>query len=268
MNTQQFRPLLSLRTLRVLLFTALSLLLIVGCEEYDDYVSDDAELERSNDCKPPCSGSNLDCFKDPLDPSGPSACYELNCPLEQPVTSCAEGATCTDSGQCVFEVSCTPECSGNEHCVAGNCVPDYTSENVCDPLENCRNQCGSGSSQAACVQACERDRSLECERCMTRFSKCRKEEGAEPSPTGVCSDEYCACFPGTPECSDGPPCTACWNQCKASTDPVECLNNCVGNYPSCAECLQPFSNQCTDGSSGELSPQCTELFVECTGSAP
>lgn len=264
MNTQQFRPLLSLRTLGVFLFTALSLLVLVGCEEEGDQVSFSAELQRASDCQPPCSG-NLLCFENPLDPSGPSECFPLNCPKEQPVIACADGASCTDDGQCVFEVSCTPECTGDTHCVGGSCVPNYTSENVCDPLVNCRNQCGANS---ACVLACERDRSGTCANCMSRLDRCRKEEGREPSATGYCSDEYCECFPGTPDCDDGPPCSGCWNQCKDGADPVGCLDTCAQTYPSCAICLQPFIAQCTDGASGELSQDCIDLFADCTGSAP
>lgn len=266
MNTQQFRPLFSLRAFGVLLFSALSLLMLVGCEEEGDDAAFDAELRRSNDCDPPCTGSLEGCFEDPMDPGGPAGCFSLNCPTEQPVIACADGATCTDAGQCVFDFACTPECTDGMQCSAGHCIPRYTSENVCDPLENCRNQCGPN---AACVQACERDRSATCANCMNRLSQCRvREECGEPSASGCCSEEYCECFPGSPECSDGPPCERCWNGCQEAADPIECLAICAGEYPSCGACLQPFINQCADDSSEALSQHCIDLFADCTGSAP
>lgn len=266
MNTQHFRPLFHLRAIGVLLFTALSLLVLVGCEEDGGDVSFDAELRRASDCDPECKGDLWGCFENPMDPAGPSECFELNCPKEQPVIACADGATCTDAGQCEFNLTCTPECTGETQCSAGHCIPRYTSENVCDPLENCRNQCGPNP---ACVQACERDRSGTCANCMSRLSQCRaREECEEPSASGCCSDAYCECFLGSPECSDGPPCERCWNGCQGADNPIECLGICAETYPSCASCLQPFINQCTDGSSDELSQHCIGLFEDCTGSAP
>jgi len=269
MNTQQFRMFFRLRALGPLLVAALSVLfLTTACEDEGETTYFDVELIPSTQCKENCP-SGMKCFEDPLDPTGKAACFELNCPEDNPEIACADGAVCeVDSsgrGRCTLDFTCTPSCTGDTHCAGGHCIPNYTPQNVCDPLVNCRNKCARGD--AACLQACEHDRSSACTSCQRKLTQCRTRENCDPSATGCCADTYCECYPGNAECGGGPPCASCWNECEGAADRVECLGTCAGSYPSCASCLQPFVQECSESSS-DLSSRCEDLFEQCTGAKP
>lgn len=267
MNTQQFRAFFHLRTVTSMCLAALSLLIFaVACEDSDEDDYYDPELQPSTGCEPAC-GEGQGCFKDPLAIDGPPICEDLNCPPDNPTMACADDAICeTESHEepyCAFEFTCTPSCGSGTHCAGGNCIADYTSDNACDPLAECRNKCGG---DPLCLQGCDTDveRSQECIDLTKDLDRCRRQNSCEPSATGCCSDYYCETFPEL--CSGETPCKACWDQCKEGSNPVDCLNNCAGNNPTCSTCLQPFMQECTDGA--ELSTQCQDLFEECTGSRP
>lgn len=269
MNTQQFRTFFRLRTVGSILIAALPLLFFtVGCEEEGESTYFDAELTPSNRCKTTCP-SGMGCFEDPVDPTGDPSCFELNCPDADPTIACADGAVCevdsNGAGRCVLDFVCTPECTGNTHCAGGHCIPNYTSQNVCDPLIDCRNRCGG--ADPACLQACEHDRSSACTTCQRKLTQCRTRESCEPSATGCCSETYCECYPGSAECRGETPCATCWNNCADAGDRVECLATCAGGSPTCATCLQPFIEECSE-SSTDLSSRCEDLFEQCTGSKP
>lgn len=267
MNTQQFRYFFRLRSLISTLFALLAVLfLTVGCEEGDEEIIYDAELTPTSGCEPACS-SGTTCYEDPTDPTGAPGCFERNCPPDNPMIACAEGAVCQEDGagggECVFDLQCSPACRGDTHCAGGNCIPNYSPDNVCDPLVFCRNQCGGANP--ACLQACEKDRSTACATCQTKLSQCRKRnDGCEPSATGCCAEEYCDCYPGASECTGSTPCATCWNNCEGSTDRIECLGTCAGNSPACATCLQPFIEECSE-SNAQNSEYCGDLFEQCTG---
>src|SRR5699024_832665 len=130
-------------------------------------------------------------------------------------------------------------CTGNTHCVAGACIPNYTPNNVCSPLAQCRNQCvGSGTG---CLNACEHDQSQTCSSCLDDMQGCEGQNSCTASATGCCNDLYCECFPNSPECSTTP-CSACLDQCQGAANVAECFNTCAGGSAKCATCIQPFVN--------------------------
>ncbi len=242
------------RMVMQLVFSALAVLFwTTACDELPGEGSGDPTLETSSACDPPCTGQNMGCFKDPE-----PVCIEVTCPPSAPVYACAIGASCVEdangSGQCVFESACSPSCSGNQHCTAGNCIPNYTSTNVCDPLEYCRNQCGS---DGVCLNACEHDRSPTCVAQIKKLRECEQREGCPAaSPTGCCADVYRQTFP-----SSGTPCKSCWNSCRDKADPIACLSSCAETSASCQTCLSDFSTTCNNTDT----PACQQKFNACVG---
>lgn len=257
MITQQFCPFSRILGRFAGFFTlALALVLTIGCDILDEPNRGTPAREPSTACDPPCSSENFGCFIDdvPCDDPPCVGCYERTCPPENPIQSCAPGAIC--NGQvCVFESVCDPDCPTNTHCVSGSCIPNYTPENICDPLIVCRNQCRN--TYSGCLAACEEDRSPWCRDCTRTMAQCEARESCTASATGCCSDEYCSCFPGSPSCGGGPACASCFTQCGGDDLNFECFKVCAEAQTACSVCLDPW-NQC-NASGGD----CDHLFWAC-----
>lgn len=261
MITQHFRRFSSpFATFAQFLLILVGTLLVVSCVDDGEFTRGDPALQPSSACSPPCSGRNIGCFEDPGTCDAPPCvgCYEKTCPPENPIQSCAPGAVC-QNGICSFDDVCNPDCRSGTHCVAGKCVPNYTTQNVCDPLENCRNQCGGN---AGCLASCENDRSSTCRSCIQTMSTCENRNSCSGSSTGCCKDEYCSCFPSAPGCGGSKPCAACWNQCESAADQGGCFSTCAGGNAACATCLQPWSArpECKQSSPPD---ECDTLFFGC-----
>lgn len=155
--------------------------------------------------------------------------------------ACSPGETCVDNA-CVADETCDPACSGDTHCVYGSCVENYTSQNVCDPLRECRRSCENGAdSLARCLAACDDDASETCLTCQGIRADC---ESANSCPDGnvgpytnCCADEFCDCFPSHPACGNVLPCAECAEECGSDT---ACFNDCVAGEQACSVCLQPY----------------------------
>lgn len=250
-------------SIMALLANFFALFLLLGCSE-DPFDSTPTRPARtpSSACSPACTG-NLFCYEDEgwCDSPPCASCYPRDCPAANPVQSCVDGAVCDEtSGQCTFVYTCDPSCGSGTHCVGGHCVPDYTSTNVCDPLDRCRRLCGA--NDPACLTACDLDRSPTCTTCVESLSRCENQEGCFGSATGCCSENYCACFPSASGCG-GRPCDACMEQC--TTDGVTntpCFNNCANTTAACATCLAPMTG---DPECRQNPPpaRCEALFNEC-----
>lgn len=261
MFTQQFRLFRDSASLLSFFVALLAVtVLLFGCEAEEGPIEGDPALTRSNLCDPPCTGTNRGCFfeEDTTCASPPCVgCFEVTCPPENPIQACASGAVC-QGGVCTFPNVCSPSCGSGTHCVAGNCIPNYTSSNVCDPLENCRNRCGSNTG---CIAACEQDRSSTCRTCMTEMASCETSDNCIASATGCCNAEYCACFPSSSGCG-GKPCASCWNDCQGSANQTSCFNQCASASSACATCLQPF-NARPDCKVSDPPADCEALFFDC-----
>lgn len=236
MITQHFCSIFRISSLAWIFFALLCTILVTtGCELEPGFDNQPAR-QRSNECSPPCTGSNRACFvsDEACDEEPCVGCYEVTCPPENPIQSCSAGAFCNGS-ICTFDYVCSPSCPSGQHCVAGNCVINYTNTNVCDALYDCRRQCNT----ADCLDSCEADSSFSCRSCMTEMSECeQREECGFASPTGCCAAKYCDCFPGAPSCGDGPGCADCHARCTANgpLDP-DCFTVCASEQPACAACM-------------------------------
>lgn len=261
MITQHFRR-FSSRSLSflVLVLVMLGTLLVVACGDDSEIPNGDPALRPSTACSPPCTGKNMGCFEEPGVCDAPPcvSCIERTCPPENPIQACAPGAVC-QNGICAFDDVCTPDCRAGTHCVAGNCIPNYTEANVCDPLENCRNQCGGN---AGCLASCENDRSSTCRRCINTMTTCENREQCSASATGCCKNEYCSCFPSAPGCGSVAPCAACWTQCQSSPNQLGCFNTCASANAACATCLQPWNArpECKQSAPPQ---DCEDMFFSC-----
>lgn len=165
--------------------------------------------------------------------------------------ACEVGETCQD-GVCTGGGTVT--CGSGEHAVAGQCVPNYTASNVCDPLRSCRRSCGTSVS---CQDACEADQSDTCSTCLDDRIACETANDCSADGYGdCCVDEFCDCFPSHPACGNVPPCEECATECG---DDAGCFSSCAEDEPACAECLQPFFD-CREGGG-----TCEQELIDCTG---
>lgn len=172
---------------------------------------------------------------------------------------CGAGQSCVD-GTCSTAETCSPACGIGTHCVGGSCIEDYTSQNVCDPLRECRRACESqGAGLSACLAACDGDVSSTCSTCQGIRADCEERnscpEGNVGPYTDCCADEFCDCFPSHPACGNVLPCAECADECG---DDASCFNSCVQAEPACSSCLQPFFT-CQEGGG-----DCTAEFCDCT----
>ena len=180
---------------------------------------------------------------------GEELCLEPNCGG----AVCVAGETCV-SGVCRADTGCTG-CTASEHCVSGQCVANYTASNVCDPLRECREGC---STSAACVQACETDRSVQCATCAGELSQCESREGCRSQGPGsdCCDATFCSCFPTFPGCNGVPACLGCQEECG---EDASCFASCRSRTLACNVCLQPFDTCAAAASARE----CVDEFCAC-----
>ncbi|MFT6627468.1 MAG: hypothetical protein ACJA1R_000725 [Flavobacteriales bacterium] len=170
---------------------------------------------------------------------------------------CTAGQAC-EAEQCVSSSVCSPNCPLGQHCVFGDCVEDYTSQNVCDPLRQCRRNCEiAGSNLSACTAACEADTSTACSTCQGIRADCESRESCGAGNIGpyteCCESQFCDCFPSHPACGNVLPCAECAEECG---DDTTCFNSCVQGEPACSTCLQPFFDCGGDAS-------CQAEFCDC-----
>lgn len=264
MITQPFRPMTSTGpSIMALIANFFAVFLLLGCTEDEiDSVPSSPSRVPSTQCSPPCSGG-LSCYQDSGVCTTPtcSSCYARTCPSQNPTESCVDGAICDENlGRCTFEQVCEGGCVAGTHCVAGNCIPNYSSDNICDPLQRCRELCGV--NDFSCLAACEIDRSATCETCLRGLERCEAQEECFGNANGCCTDNYCQCFPGAAGCG-GRACDGCMAQCTngGSTD-TACFNRCANANAACASCLQPMNNtpECLTSNPPDV---CTTLFYAC-----
>lgn len=171
---------------------------------------------------------------------------------------CSAGEACVD-GACVADQSCSPACATGTHCVYGSCIEDYTSQNVCDPLRECRRDCEAGAdSLALCLAACDADASATCLTCQDIRSDCEARESCPAGNIGpytdCCDQPFCDCFPSHPACGNVLACAECVEDCG---NDAACFNDCVAAEPACSTCLQPFFDCQENGG------DCNALFCDC-----
>lgn len=200
------------------------------------------------DCGGPCPSG----FVCGFDSDGVSACLPA-CGD----TYCQDGETC-EAGECVVSNTCSPACGASEHCVGGNCIADYTNDNVCDPLRECRRACGTSAS---CLAACDADRSSACDACLDDLLSCEERDNCASGPYefDCCHDDFCACFRDHPACGNVPPCEECAEE---AGDDIRVFEECASNEPACSNCLEPL-----DDCDSDPDPAACEraVFCDCTG---
>jgi hypothetical protein len=162
---------------------------------------------------------------------------------------CQDNETCTNN-QCV--VSGNTSCPTGQHAVSGNCIPNYTATNACDPLVVCRRQCGGSPG---CLQACTDDASAACTTLLSAISSCESRQNCTADAQNCCADEFCAAFVSNSSCGNTPACDTCAQE---AGDDINRFNECAEDEPACASCLLPFFNCRDTGGSN-----CTDFFCDC-----
>jgi hypothetical protein len=177
---------------------------------------------------------------------GEELCLEANCGG----VACLPGTICVND-QCVDDIECTG-CTADQHCVYGVCVDDYTADNVCDPLRQCRLGCGTN---IRCLNACESDASASCSTCLQTLGSCERRESCEAgAANNCCESEFCTCFPATPGCGLTAACLSCQLECDGD---FACFNECSPTDLACSRCLRPF-DECR-----EAGGTCEEELCDC-----
>lgn len=243
------------------LFTLLSLsllILVVACGDDPFLGGERSTLPSATNCTQCNPGE--ECFE--LE-SGESSCLFPDC--QNDTTVCAIGFSCNASSDRCEKIECPGGCDAGTHCVFGTCIADYTSENVCSPLFNCREACQDTDELQACISVCQRDVSATCSTCLNERSTCERRDSCNANATNCCVDEYCDCFPNNPDCLDpgAPDCETCAETCRGASNPDRCLSNCAEQVIPCSTCLEPFT-ACSDGvPSAQVEVECRDEFCDC-----
>lgn len=168
------------------------------------------------------------------------------------VDLCQDNEICQNN-QCI--VSGNTTCGTGEHAVSGNCVPDYTSTNACDPLTTCRELCGTS---AGCLAACDDDASPQCNALRNDLTSCQTRNNCASSSStydaNCCADEFCEAFVSNPNCGNVPPCDICADEANGN---ATVFTNCAADEPACNACLDPFYTCQESGGS------CASLLCDC-----
>lgn len=249
------------RILKTTLFTLLSLSLLifaVACGDDPLFGDEQSTLPSASNCAECDEGA--ECFE--LE-SGDSACLFPDCVNDTAV--CAAGFTCDSRSDQCEKIECPGGCESGTHCVYGTCIADYTSENVCSPLFNCREACQDSDDLQSCIAICQRDVSATCSTCLNTQSTCERRNSCTANASSCCVDEYCACFPYNPSCVDptAPPCEVCAETCRDASNPDRCLSSCAEQVIECSTCFEPFT-ECSEGlPSSQVETECRDEFCDC-----